>query len=150
MPKASWDARYSELAAFVANWGEDADRKVGCVIAGADNTLIAIGFNGLPRSVVSSVPSRFLREGGEKYKWIEHAERNAIFAASRNGISLVGTTMFLTWFPCEGCARAIIQVGISRLVAYAPDENDPVWGDRFRVSKTMLTEADIELVYSDR
>jgi len=58
-----------------------------------------------------------------KYRWTEHAERNAIFSAARMGVSIVGATMYLPWFPCAECARAIVQSGIGALVAYQPGEN---------------------------
>ena len=143
MTLTKWDARYLELARVVAGWSEDRDRKVGCVITGPDNELRSVGYNGLPRSVDAAVPSRLMRDGGEKYKWVEHAERNAIFAAAKTGIPLSGCTMYLTWFPCEECARAIVQVGISRLVARNVDEGDPTWGARLKTAYEMLNEASV-------
>ena len=55
-------------------------------------------------------------ERPEKYKWIEHADRNAIYNAARVGISLEGCKMYLSFYPCIECARGIIQVGIKEVV----------------------------------
>ncbi|MCZ4298366.1 deaminase [Henriciella marina] len=142
----NWDRRYLELAIVISGWSEDPDRKVGCVIVGRDSAIRAIGFNGLPRSISNQVPSRFEREGGEKYRWFEHAETNAIFAAARAGIKLEGSCMYLSWFPCDNCARAIIQAGINRLVASEVDLANPVWGPRMKLAHSMLEEAGVELV----
>jgi dCMP deaminase len=63
-------------------------------------------------------PERWSREGGVKYKWVEHAERNAVYNAARVGVSLKGCTAYLNWepIPCADCTRAFIQAGIIEIV----------------------------------
>jgi deoxycytidylate deaminase len=51
--------------------------------------------------------------------------------------------MFLPWYPCVDCARAIIQSGIRELVCYKPDFNDPKWGEDFKIAARMFSEAGI-------
>ena len=84
-----------------------------------------------------------------KYFWTEHAERNAIYTAARNGIPLAGCRMYLPWFPCVDCARAIVQAGVAELVSLAPDFSDPQWGEGFRVSVDLLEEAGVEVRFID-
>lgn len=144
---ADWDRRFMELARHVGAWSKDRSRQVGCVVVGSDNTVRAVGFNGFPRGLNDEHDHRHQRP--EKYLWTEHAERNAIYAAARNGISLAGSRMYLPWFPCVECARAIVQAGIVELIAMAPDLADPQWGQGFSVSIELLEEAGIAVRYFD-
>ena len=141
-----WDARFLDLARHVASWSQDESTKVGCVIADLSaNIVLATGFNGLPRGCANA-PDRAARPA--KYKWTEHAERNAIYNAARAGVSVEGACMFIPWFPCTDCARAIVQSGISRLVALMPDLADARWGADFEIALGMFAEAGVEVVYA--
>jgi dCMP deaminase len=142
---ADWDRRYMDLARHIGQWSKDRSRQVGCVVVGPDKLVRAIGFNGFPRGLNDDADERHQRPA--KYLWTEHAERNAIYTAARNGVPLLGTSMYLPWFPCVDCARAIIQAGIVELIALAPDMNDLQWGEAFAVSKELLSEAAIEIRY---
>jgi dCMP deaminase len=141
---AGWDLRFLELALFVGQWSKDRSRKVGCVIVDAHNSVRSVGYNGFPRGIHDDPPPRHERPA--KYLWTEHAERNAIYQAARMGVGLQGTTMYLPWFPCMDCARAIVQAGITKLIAYRPDISEPQWGDQFVTALELLREADIKLV----
>jgi dCMP deaminase len=87
---------------------------MGCVIVGPDNNVRSTGYNSFPRGVIDDIPARLERP--EKYMWIEHADRNAIYAAARVGTPLQGCRIFLPGLPCMDCGRAIIQVGIVEVV----------------------------------
>ncbi|PRX34221.1 dCMP deaminase [Paraburkholderia sp. BL18I3N2] len=134
-----WDSRYMQLAKHVGGWSKDRSRKVGCVILGPTGDVLAMGFNGFPRGLDDDNDERHARPA--KYLWTEHAERNAIYNAGRIGVSLVGARMYLPWFPCVDCARAIVQSGIVELVAFRPDFEDAQWGEGFSVSLALLQEA---------
>src|SRR5689334_8457570 len=95
---ADWDSRFMKLAQQIATWSKDRSRQVGCVIVGPSNEIRAAGFNGFPRGVDDLNERRHTRPA--KYKWTEHAERNAIYNAARVGIPLQGSRMYLPWFPC--------------------------------------------------
>jgi dCMP deaminase len=140
-----WDKRFIGLALYVQEWSRDPDTKVGCVIVGPKNEIRSIGYNGFPRGVDDSEPLRYERPA--KYLWTEHAERNAIYNAVRAGISLEGCRMFLPWFPCAACARAIIQSGITELVASKPDFAHEKWGEDFRVATILMEEAAVRIRY---
>src|SRR5437868_3747766 len=115
-----WDDRFIELARHIGQWSKDPSRKVGCVIVGPYNEVRATGYNGFPRGVDDSAVERNQRPA--KYLWTEHAERNAIYNAARCGIPIAGCRIYVPWFPCMDCARAIVQVGLQELIAIRPDE----------------------------
>lgn len=140
---ADWDRRFIDLARHVGNWSKDRSRKVGCVVVGADNIVYAIGVNDFPRGLNDEDDRRHQRPA--KYLWTEHAERNAIYNAARIGTALAGCRMYLPWFPCVDCARAIVQVGIVELITVEPDVTDPQWGQGFIVSLELLKEAGVIL-----
>lgn len=131
------------LAREIARWSKDRSRGVGCVIVGPTNELRSTGFNGFPRGVNDEVENRHERPA--KYKWTEHAERNAIYNAARVGIPLDGCRMYLPWFPCMECARAIIQSGILELICIKPDSADAQWDADFAEVPQMLSEGGIRV-----
>lgn len=142
---ANWDARWLQVADHIATWSKDRSTQVGCVIVGNANQVLSMGYNGFPRGVNDDIEERHDRP--DKYLWTEHAERNAIYNAARTGTALAGSTMYLPWYPCADCARAIIQSGISTLVATAPVLGaNPQWDHDFEVSKEMLLEGKVVVV----
>lgn len=134
-----------EQARFVASWSKDKKTGVGAVIVNDENTELVMGYNGFPRGMDDDKESR--HERPEKYLWTEHAERNAIYKAAREGISTNGTIMYVTYFPCHECTRAIIQAGIKKLVSPEPDLDHHKWGESWRTAHEMLTEAGVEIEY---
>jgi|SRR5580692_7460780 dCMP deaminase len=145
MSETTWDQRFMLLAHHLAGWSKENGRRVGAVIVGPDNEVRSTGFNGFPRGVRDDVEERHSRETGAKYVWSCHAEQNAIFNAARVGTSLNGTRIYVPWFPCVECTKAIIQSGISELVAYAPDLSDARWTPQFSIASEMLKETDIKV-----
>lgn len=144
---ANWDQRFMDLARLVATWSKDRSRQVGCVVVGGDRVIRVCGYNGFPRGVEDAKEDRHARPA--KYKWTEHAERNAIYSAARIGISLQGCKMYLPWFPCMDCARAIVQAGIIELICTKPDLEDPRWGTDFREVPQLLREGGVKIRWWD-
>lgn len=140
-----WTRRFLGLAAETASWSEDRDFQVGAVIVGPGKEVRATGYNGLPRGVSADDERRFDRASGEKFHWIEHAERNAIYNAARSGAVTEGCTIYVTRFPCADCARAIIQSGITRVVSPPRPENDGALDYSFAVSGVLLAEAGVSV-----
>lgn len=93
-------------------FSDDPDTQISCVIFDKDEKNAIWGANRLP---IGLEPGDVSLERPEKYDWIEHAERHAIYECARHGIRLHGAKMYLTGFPCVECARAIVQVGIAEL-----------------------------------
>jgi dCMP deaminase len=117
MPSLSWDELFVLQAVLVAQKSKDPSTKVGCVIVSQDNVVLSMGFNGFPRGVrESELTGRWDRP--EKYFWVEHAERNAIFNAARNGVKILGAKAYLNFEPkpCADCTRALIQAGITEII----------------------------------
>lgn len=108
-----WDFRFLELAKLVSTWSKDTSSQMGACITTSDRRILSVGYNGICRHVSDDVPER--HERPLKYKWFEHAERNAIYNAAASGVSIAGCTMHCMCTPCCDCARAIIQSGLSRV-----------------------------------
>lgn len=143
-----WDQYFVEMAQLVAKKSKDRSTKVGCVIVGPNREVRTTGYNGFCRGIDDDVDSR--HERPEKYYWVEHAERNAIYNAARNGISLEGCTAYVSSKipPCADCTRALIQSGISRVVTSALKlECKETWIESFERSRVMMSEAGVELAY---
>ena len=87
----------------------------------------------------------------QKYHYVEHAERNAIYNAARQGISTNGSTLVCVWAACSDCARAIIQSGISELITINTndDETDQRWKESNQFGLEMLNEVGIKIVKLD-
>lgn len=148
MSNVDWNERFIDLADYIGNWSKDRSTGVGAVIADKEHRIISIGYNGFPTGIDDDIDSR--HERPVKYTYTEHAERNAIYNAARIGVSTKGCTIYLKWFPCSRCARAIIQSGIDTLVCYKPDFTIPVWGEDFKFALEMLEEApNLEIIYMD-
>lgn len=136
-----------DQAILAARQSPNRVRKVGVVLVtkGGDATLTAC--NTYPQGV------RDLEErhaGNGRFVWMEHAERNAIFAAARRGLATQGARLTTTYFPCIDCARAIVQSGITEVHSLPPDLADPVWGEAFLSSRVILEEGGVALHFSAR
>jgi len=143
---SKWDARFLKLAHEVSTWSKDRSTRVGAVIVGEDRTPGPYGYNGFPRYVDDEREERHARPS--KYDWTEHAERNAIYNAARTGVALKGCTIYVTHIPCADCARAIIQVGIQRVVADAASMQGDFaerWSEDAQITREMLGEAGIAI-----
>ena len=122
-------------------------RHVGAVLCPADGGAPVLGCNTFPQGVADTEDRH---QGDGRFIWMEHAERNALFAATRAGRATEGATLASSYFPCCDCARAIIASGIRHLVTLPPDLDDSVWGASFGPSLTMLREAGVQLRLSTR
>jgi dCMP deaminase len=132
--------RYADLAETVASWSEDDSTKVGCVLVGRNKEIMSLGYNGLPRGV-KLTEDRLKRP--VKYLYMEHAERNAIYNATLNGVCLKNSTMIVTHYPCADCARAIIQSGIKHCY-YIHELSGEQWSEHYQATRKMFEEADVE------
>ena len=138
----TWEEYFMGLAHLAGLRSKDPNTQVGAVIVDENNRVVSIGYNGFP-SGVSDDEFPWGREGGvldTKYAFVVHAELNAILNSQR---SVRGCTLYVSLFPCNECAKAIIQSGIRRIV-YESDKYDGV--DTNIASKRMLRAAGVELV----
>ena len=118
----SWDEYFMGVAMLSGMRSKDPSTQVGCCIVSQDNKILSMGYNGLPWGC-SDDEFPWVREGDDplktKYIYTVHSELNAIL--NYRGGSLEGTKLYVTLFPCNECAKAIIQAGITELV-YADDK----------------------------
>ena len=138
----SWDEYFMGLAHLSALRSKDPNTQVGACIVDEDNKVVSIGYNGMPRGCKDE-KMPWEREGGfltTKYAYVVHAELNAILNSPR---SVKNCTLYVSLFPCNECAKAIIQSGIKKVI-YESDKYNGTDGNI--ASKRMLNDAGIELV----
>lgn len=111
----SWDEYFMGICSFTAHRSKDPNTPLGCCIVSEDNRIISIGYNGMPNGCDDDhMP--WEREGlplETKYLYVCHAELNAILNSKAD---LRGTRLYTSLFPCNECAKAIIQSGIAEIV----------------------------------
>lgn len=130
------------LAHLSALRSKDPNTQVGAAIVDENHRVVSVGYNGFPTGV-SDDEFPWSREGDvltSKYAFVVHAELNAILNSQR---SVRGCTIYVSLFPCNECAKAIIQSGIKKIV-YESDKYNGV--DTNIASKRMLKAAGVELV----
>jgi len=117
----SWDDYFMSVAHLSALRSKDPNKQVGACITGPDRVILGIGYNGFPRGCSDhQLPwAKVSPEANPldtKYPYVCHAEMNAIM--NKNAASLKGATMYVTMFPCNNCAKLLIQAGITEVVYY--------------------------------
>ncbi len=144
----SWDEYFMGVALLASQRSKDPNTQVGaCIVSGenscyGNNVIISTGYNGFPIGC-SDDEYPWEREGcanNTKYPFVVHAELNAILNA--HGKSLLGTKIYVALFPCNECAKAIIQSGIKEVI-YLSDKYANA--DSTLASKRMLTSAGVKL-----
>jgi dCMP deaminase len=103
---------YFNLAKEISRLSKDKHTKHGCLAISKDGTILSMGYNGPPRGVNDDIID-YERPG--KYIFMEHAERNCIYNAAREGVSLLGCIFYITGIPCVDCTRAMFQAGASKI-----------------------------------
>ena len=134
----NWDEYFMGIAMLAAKRSKDPSTQVGACIVSQDNIIISTGYNGMPKGC-SDDEFPWDRTGEEtKYPYVVHAELNAILNA--NGRDLRGSKLYVALFPCNECAKAIIQSGVKEVV-YLSDKyaNSPTT----LASKRMLKSAGV-------
>ena len=135
-----WHQRFFELAKHVGSWSKDPSTQVGACLVNENKQVISLGFNGIPRGVDDSEYRYADRE--IKYKFVSHAERNALDNAF---VDTKGATLYSTLFPCNECAKGIIQKGITHVVTLQPDMSRV--HNNIDISLKMFEEAGVKLTY---
>jgi dCMP deaminase len=142
-----WDEYFFKLVDDVATRSKDPNTQIGSVIVGPDHEIRTTGYNSFPRGIRDDVPERLVRPN--KYRWIEHAERNAIANAARVGTATGGCSIYIKVLPCMECGRAIIQAGIKEVVINQAEHSKyadtPKWAADFADVVEMFAEAQIKV-----
>ncbi|KAG7342309.1 deoxycytidylate deaminase [Nitzschia inconspicua] len=141
----TWDEYFMSVAFLTAQRSKDPNTQVGACIVDDEHRIIGLGYNGMPRGLSddampwsrdSSNPPIF-----NKYLYVTHAEVNAIL--NKGSANVKGSTIYVALFPCENCAKMIIQSGIRRVIYLSDRYHDT---DGCRASRIMLKCAKVELV----
>ena len=140
--KLTWDEYFMAMAKLSALRSKDPNTKVGACIVDQDHKVVSNGYNGMPRGIDETKVSWNKGEGlDSKYLYVCHAEFNAILN-TRNGSALKGCTLYVTLFPCNECAKAIIQTGIKEVVYQCDKYHDVT---EFKASRLLLELAGVKV-----
>ena len=134
----SWDEYFMGIAMLAAKRSKDPNTQVGACIVSADNIILSIGYNGMPKGC-SDDEYPWEREGEDtKYPFVVQAELNAVLNA--HGRSLQGSRLYVALFPCNECAKAIIQSGVKEVLYLSDKYSDTMLN---LASKRMLQAAGV-------
>ncbi|XP_047316875.1 deoxycytidylate deaminase-like [Impatiens glandulifera] len=117
----SWDDYFMAIAFLSAERSKDPNRQVGACLVSLNNVILGIGYNGFPRGCSDdklpwSKKSKTNNPLETKYPYVCHAEVNAIL--NTNHASAAGQKLYVTMFPCNECAKIIIQSGVSEVIYF--------------------------------
>ena len=139
----SWDEYFMGIALLSAMRSKDNNSQVGACIVSPENKILSLGYNGMPIGC-NDDDMPWEREGSDldtKYMYVCHSELNAILNSPNH--DLRGSRMYVTLFPCNECAKAIIQAGI-RTVVYDSDKYEGTPSNR--AAKRMFDAAGVNYV----
>jgi dCMP deaminase len=120
-----WGDTFMAIASVVKLRSKDPSTQVGACVVSSDNRILSVGYNGAPNGF-HDYDFPWAREGDPyetKYPYVVHAERNAILNFRGSLREFEGATIYVTHFPCNECAKEIVQSGI-REVVYLKDSKD--------------------------
>ncbi len=141
----SWDEYFMGVAMLSARRSKDPGTQVGACIVSPENKILSVGYNGFPIGC-SDDEFPWEREGTDpydtKYSYVTHAEMNAIL--NFRGGNLENCKLYVTLFPCNECAKAVIQSGIKE-ICYACDKYADT--SSVKASKRMLDAAGVKYTY---
>lgn len=136
----SWDEYFMGVALLSSKRSKDPSTQVGACVASDENKVVTMGYNGMPIGIKDD-DMPWGRKGVDdldnKYLYVCHAEFNAIL---NSNIPLKGCRLYVTLFPCNECAKAIIQSGIKEVIYMTEKDIDSV---SVRASKRLLMMAGI-------
>ena len=139
----SWDEYFMGIALFSAQRSKDNSTQVGACIVNSEKKIVSVGYNGMPTGCIDD-EMPWERTGDTsldtKYPFVCHAELNAILNSSMHGVN--GATLYVTLFPCNECAKAIIQCGIKKVIYL---ENKYADTESVKASVMMLEKCGVEV-----
>ena len=144
----TWDEYFMGVAKLSAMRSKDPNTQVGACIVSEDNKILSMGYNGFPKGCSDDeFPWDKMDEDpyNRKYFYVTHSELNAIL--NYRGGSLEGSKIYVTLFPCNECAKAIIQAGIKTII-YKEDKYPD--SPSVRASKRMLNAAGVRYYQYDQ
>lgn len=137
----SWDECFMDIAKIISRRSKDPNTRTGAVIVDKNNKMIGSGYNGFPRGTKEG-DFPWKRDGlflETKYAYIVHAEENAIYTSS--GLA-TDCRIYTTLFPCNECAKAIIQSGVKEVIY---SDHKYLGVDSYLASEILLSKAGIKV-----
>ena len=137
----NWDEYFMGIALLTAMRSKDPNSQVGACIVSPENKILSLGYNGMPIGC-NDDDMPWDREGDEletKYMYVCHAELNAILNSAHS--DLRGSRVYVTLFPCNECAKAIIQSGVKEVLYLSDKYAD---SPSTRASKRMMDSAGVK------
>jgi dCMP deaminase len=144
---SKWDIRFLSIAATIASWSKDPSTQVGAVIVNPKSrNILSVGYNGFPTGMKDNTR---LYDRDLKNDLMVHAEMNAIYNATANGVQIKDAWIYVNGLPvCSQCALGIIQTGINKVIM--PKQNIPDrWMPSWKKSSAYFEEAGIESEFID-
>ena len=138
----NWEEYFMAVAKLTAMRSKDPNTQVGACIVGTDNRILSVGYNGAPNGFDDD-KFPWAREGNPldtKYLYVCHAERNAILNFKGSRRDLENAVIYVDLFPCNECAKVIIQSGIKEVVYMCDKYADT---DSVKASKRMMDAAGV-------
>jgi dCMP deaminase len=144
-----WDNYFLNLALMTSKMSKDPVTKVGSSIKGPDKSVLSVGYNGFPANIPDDPEMLANRE--TKYKYIIHAEENAIKFALRCGFIPKGSTIYTTLPPCYNCYQLIRANGIKKIVTIEPmPEVKERWKEQWDLVAKQAVEDNCSITYVSR
>lgn len=142
--RPTWDEYFAEITSTVARRSTCLRRRVGAILV-RDRRILATGYNGAPTGLKHCAEVGCIRQkqgvpSGQRHELCRglHAEQNAIIQAALAGVSVAGSTLYTTTFPCTLCAKMLINARIKEVVYLDEYQGDPL-------SRQLLEEAGISV-----
>ena len=142
-----WDTRFLNLAKEYSTWSKDPSSQIGAVaIEPSSRRVLSGGYNGFPRGIDDTEERLNNRE--LKHSFVVHAEQNLIYNATRSGISLERSYLYVWGLPvCSECAKGIIQVGVSRVyITQSSIDKSERWKQSWDKTKAMFLESGVDFI----
>ena len=140
-----WDDYFMSVAFLSAQRSKDPRTQVGACIVDQDNRIVGIGYNGMPRGCsddeypwTSLTQTNDCDELNDKNLYVCHAELNAIL--NKNSVDLRNCKVYVALFPCNECAKLIIQSGINEVIYYSDKYHNKT---KFKASRRMFQSANV-------
>ena len=138
-----WRNRYLLLAKHFSTWSKDPSTQVGAVAVSDNGLILSEGWNGFPRGIRDTQDR--LGDRQTKLHYTAHSEKNLIYNATRNGISLLNSNLYVYGLPvCSECAKGVIQVGIKSVYVLTDTMNvRDTWAESWKKTTDMFDEVGI-------
>lgn len=137
----TWDEYFMGIAILSTYRSKDPNTQVGACIVSSDNRILSLGYNGSPRGIDDdNMPWERVGDFMDtKYAYVCHSELNAIINYRGN---LENTKLYVTLFPCNECAKVIVQAGIKEIIYLSDEDKDK---DIYKIARRMFNASNVKI-----